>query len=716
MTDKLVDFSHRFDVLCTSLGVWRSTHFTREIEQIVEQRKDFLSKMARFSELQQHLSIGIIGQVKAGKSSFLNALLFDGRPVLPEAATPKTANLTRIAYGPVPVLTVEYYSVTEWQVIEETAAGKGQDEGAKVARELVQMARGSGIDIAATLAKGSERLAAAHVEELSLNEYAGENGRYTPLVKATSLELPMEELKGLDVVDTPGMNDPVLSRTQKTKDYMAQCDVVFFLSRSSQFLDQSDTDLLHLQLPGKGVKRIVLVAGQYDSALLDDGYDRKSLAATEGNIKMRLERRAAQTMDALAKERDAQGMSELAAMLYGLRAPIFASTFAHGFATWPEERWNKNMRHVHGALQALAQQCWNGVAITTDDWVRLANFGILKAAYEQARLDKHVLLEQQRQDVLPHAQRELGVRLQQLMDAVQRRAQQLQDGDLATLEMHRKACEQRISGIVACLAREIDKHRQAAQQTRDTMLAQLQHAMKDFSTLKEKSGTETHTSSREVSTSRWYNPFSWGNTETVYSTYTSNYTYIAAADAVEKVLTYGRTSAVDIQRAFASSVNARELLAALRVALLRELDTGGTAFDPGHFRHTLEETMTRLALPELQLDVSGIGASISNRFTGEIRDRERMAQLQVSLRQALCDVFQDIAEAFSCGVTELCGQLDVIRTSLEEKIVSDLKRELESLRQAFSDKEKELQSGANIADIGASALATLGEGVTQRRS
>ena len=31
------------------------------------------------------------------------------------------------------------------------------------------------------------------------------------------------------------MNDSVPSRTQKTREYMAQCDVVLFLSRASQF-------------------------------------------------------------------------------------------------------------------------------------------------------------------------------------------------------------------------------------------------------------------------------------------------------------------------------------------------------------------------------------------------------------------------------------------------------------------------------------------------
>ena len=37
--------------------------------------------------------------MKAGKSSLLNALIFDGDPVLPKAATPMTAALTELSYG-----------------------------------------------------------------------------------------------------------------------------------------------------------------------------------------------------------------------------------------------------------------------------------------------------------------------------------------------------------------------------------------------------------------------------------------------------------------------------------------------------------------------------------------------------------------------------------------------------------------------------------------
>jgi translation elongation factor EF-G len=56
------------------------------------------------------LRIGVVGRMKAGKSSLLNALLFSGNSVLPKAATPMTAALTTISWGESVSAEVEFYS------------------------------------------------------------------------------------------------------------------------------------------------------------------------------------------------------------------------------------------------------------------------------------------------------------------------------------------------------------------------------------------------------------------------------------------------------------------------------------------------------------------------------------------------------------------------------------------------------------------------------
>ncbi|MBP1542934.1 MAG: dynamin family protein [Oscillospiraceae bacterium] len=70
-----------------------------DLSQLAKIRDSFITKTDDFFREDRKLNIGVIGQVKAGKSSFLNTLLFGGKKVLPSAATPKTATLTKIEYS-----------------------------------------------------------------------------------------------------------------------------------------------------------------------------------------------------------------------------------------------------------------------------------------------------------------------------------------------------------------------------------------------------------------------------------------------------------------------------------------------------------------------------------------------------------------------------------------------------------------------------------------
>ena len=77
------------------------------------------------------LSIGIIGAMKAGKSSFLNAFLFEGKPLLPKAATPMTAALTKISYSSSPGARVHFYNREDWSTI--LAAAENYDKALRSA-------------------------------------------------------------------------------------------------------------------------------------------------------------------------------------------------------------------------------------------------------------------------------------------------------------------------------------------------------------------------------------------------------------------------------------------------------------------------------------------------------------------------------------------------------------------------------------------------------
>lgn len=679
--------------LCQSLQIWERRFDNNEISNILRLKDAFKNDIQRFEHDQQTLNIAIMGQVKAGKSSFLNALLFDGKPVLPTAATPKTANLTRISYGEIPALEIEYYSKEEWNEIEKLAQEKDESEAVKVAKELVEMVSTAQINVQEVLEQQTKRIESSFIDDLvnTLNQYTGNNGQYTALVKMTRLYLPNDELKGFDIIDTPGMNDPVISRTQKTKEEMARCDVVFFLSRASQFLDQSDIHLLTDQLPQGGVERLYLIAGQYDSAILDDGFNKESLSECETNLQNRLNKRAVKELGDLADKKRKAGHEHLADLLENLVKPIVSSTFAHGFATWDVSKWDATMQHVHTELKEMAENDWDEYQFTLQDWQRIANFDVLRDKYQIARVEKNQILESKKQSLLPKAQEKLDEAISYLKEAVESRITGLNTQDISKLTELEKQLEQRIHGISSKLEQHIGTELTAIQKAINEISRDLQKSIQQYTQLTTHTGSETHEEAYEVSTSKWYNPFSWGSSETRYRTYTMNYEYLSASDAVEQIAQYARNCKVDIQYHFNDLVRPNQLKLNLRRALVNELNTAQADFDATQFKNVLDAVIRQLNLPELNLEIGDPSRKISQNFSGQIKSSNDMQKLKQALNQSLQEVFKLLNDQFKASAKQIEFNLTDTQNLLAQKLTQGLENELSQIKRDFAEKQKSIQ-------------------------
>ncbi len=95
----------------------------------------------------------------------------------------------------------------------------------------------------------------------------GANGKYMPYTKAVQISLNSPNLKDLEIIDTPGVNDPIVSREARTKALLKECDVVFVIIPSGNFLTNSDMDLFDRVSNKEGIQRVYFVASQADSAV-----------------------------------------------------------------------------------------------------------------------------------------------------------------------------------------------------------------------------------------------------------------------------------------------------------------------------------------------------------------------------------------------------------------------------------------------------------------
>lgn len=210
------------------------------------------------------LTIGVIGQMKCGKSTFLNSFVFE-EDVLPAATTPMTAALSVITYGEKERIVAEFYTNDEWAE-QKQQASRSLDEvvdsldesKVKAAKELVSKSTKLGSSLDNLLGKTQED------SFDNLIEYVGADGKYVSITKSVTIYYPKEYLKGVEIVDTPGFNDPIVSREERTKEFLKKADVVLMMLYAGRPFDATDRDIIFKNVRQCGIGKVLVGINKYD--------------------------------------------------------------------------------------------------------------------------------------------------------------------------------------------------------------------------------------------------------------------------------------------------------------------------------------------------------------------------------------------------------------------------------------------------------------------
>ncbi|GAA8315608.1 dynamin family protein [Helicobacter pylori] len=473
------------------------------------------------------LKVGIIGRVKAGKSSLLNALIFEGVEVLPKAATPMTASLTILKYAQNLSAEVEFYSpkdiaeleneheryVREFNRIVEEEVKKQKEkqslsnrtkEGIKSLsnkfsrnksteatpkenilseEEIVKRAE----RIAEDKLKGDEKLVSSHdqyermkksgllntenldpriqansLEELNqkLLQFVGANGKYMPYTKAVQISLNNPNLKDLEVIDTPGVNDPIASREERTKALLKDCDVVFIVSPSNQFLTDSDMDLFDRVSHKEGLQEIYFVASQADSAVLSMSEVEKSnqhLPTAFENAQKSLSSQLNSIMGALIQNYPNQREVFEKAIKNGviLASGVCFSMYKdfNNQASW--ER-NQKTEEYHNALRNLKD--FYPDAFSSDDKSKesllfLSNMNAIEECLKKAAQEKEKIISQKLQSYAESQANNLHSFITQLLQDLEEEKKRVKNADISAIKEQIKVYE-KLSGNVEMKFRE----------------------------------------------------------------------------------------------------------------------------------------------------------------------------------------------------------------------------------------------------------------------
>ncbi|MGN8407353.1 dynamin family protein [Helicobacter pylori] len=474
------------------------------------------------------LKVGIIGRVKAGKSSLLNALIFEGVEVLPKAATPMTASLTILKYANTLSAEVEFYSlkdiaelrnehkryVREFNRIVEEEVKKQKEKQSLSNKAKEGLAKGVGKLINKNknpeaapkenilsdeeITKRAERIAknelekdtklvsshdqyekikksgslntknldpriqANSLQELNqkLLQFVGADGKYMPYTKAVRISLNNPNLKDLEVIDTPGVNDPIASREERTKALLKDCDVVFIVSPSGQFLTDSDMSLFDRVSHKEGLQEIYFVASQADSTVLSMSEVEKSnqhLPTAFENAQKSLSSELNNIMEKLIQKYPNQREVFEKAIKNGV---ILASGVCFSMhkdfnnqASW--ER-NQKTEEYHNALRNLRDSYPD--AFSSDDKSKeslllLSNMSAIEKRLKKAAQEKEKIMSQKLQSYAESQANNLHSLIAQLLQDLEEEKKRVKNADISAIKEQIKAY-QKLSGNIEMKFRE----------------------------------------------------------------------------------------------------------------------------------------------------------------------------------------------------------------------------------------------------------------------
>ncbi len=451
------------------------------------------------------LKVGIIGRVKAGKSSLLNALIFEGKDVLPKAATPMTASLTILKYAKTLSAEVEFYSQKDIlelkneheryerefnRIVDEevkkqkekqSLSNRAKEGFNKVGKfltknksdkeapkervlsdeEILEKARRnakSELEKDAKLVSSHDqfermkksgltntekldpRIQADSLEELhqKLYQFVGANGKFMPYTKAVQISLNNPNLKDLEVIDTPGVNDPIVSREERTKALLKECDVVFVISPSNQFLTESDMDLFDRVSNKEGIQRVYFVASQADSAVCAPSEvqnSRQHLPTALENAQKSFSSQLNQVMEKLIQKYPNQrGIFEKAIKNGVILTSGVCFSMYQDFEN--QASWEREKEEYQLAWENLTNDYPNAFSSheARENLKRLSNIDAIRGRLEEAAKEKENIISQRLQEYLKSQANNLHNLITQLSQDLEKEKNRIKDADMGAIK------------------------------------------------------------------------------------------------------------------------------------------------------------------------------------------------------------------------------------------------------------------------------------------
>lgn len=680
---------------------------------------NYLENYKRLESEDKILTIGIVGQVKAGKSSFLNTLFFESEDVLPKAATPMTAALTKIRYSENISAKVHFFTLDDFKTVENGAREckiaienerkkrnednkkKGKPEikltdaqllgmvelsdSAKAFYEIFENFKKNEVELRRKLenSENNENFEVLdNVDTIDalkdrLEDYVGVNGKYMPIVKYIEIFLNIEKVKDFDIVDTPGLNDPVISRGQLTRDFLGKCDVIFLLSPTSQFFDSQDISLFSEQLPQEGIKEVVVVGSKFDNGLIGESqkYNNDIKSAQAGVESVLNEQFKARINNSNRKD-------------------IFEKAFPPRYISSSCYDIYKHYSNLSKREEGIKKNIIRAFPHFLDDaesYKKLSGIEIFNSTIIPEIVSKKDNIFKERSNSIYSGFIERFTQsIEELYKEVTKKQEELSNGDIKTLEDKVKSTLNNLEKLKDNIDDCYDEKTHEIKVKFNDLLTEIRDIIDMNSDVKKRQKTEDYTVMVEKDgirggIGRFFGGIfgtNWGYRE---ETRTRNISYASTQDAIEQINKIIKESQKLINNACKNIFDINDFCETITVKLLEVFDLSDLDFEPNSIILPLKKVLRSLSISSVRLDkdyTDIIIESVSDRAETSVED------MQKAIIKTVSDIIKDIEKALNSQSAEIVAKLDEQANTLISDISSSIEKDAEELKNQLKDKKK----------------------------
>ncbi|HHX2532588.1 TPA: dynamin family protein [Neisseria subflava] len=730
LNNQIEEFVNKYDLSHDALALKQ--------EHAIQKSEEWQRILDSFAEQGRVLRIGIIGRVKAGKSSMLNALLFNGNDILPKAATPMTAALTIMEYSENVSAEVDFFTQQDIDEIKvkydffqkaldskikekelENAERIKRKKGvnslsaeeqqecrnkakSQAEREMKDDPSFASYDQYRRIKESGKSLSdleqyrtisAGSVEELMngvLNQFVGSSGAFMPFTKSVTLHIPEKGLQGLQIIDTPGINDPVTSRGERTDQLLQDCDVVLIVSPSGQFLSSEDTDLMHRVTTKEGTQQAYLIASQVDNQLF--GSESQGLSDPIHVLERISDNLTKHARNVLAKQVQEYPSMKVAADKLSQNNVICSSSVAFSLRQRFDEQhtWDANLQHVWRNLNQKFPDVFSHEELAKNALNQLANIHQIHQIVSEVTANKEQILAQRRIDFENGKRTALQGYLKAWAERINEQIHQIQHADVdelrkqeAELKKQQATIDANVGGVYDDLISDIKLN--LSKQLKD----KLKSEMRRFDSVSDNaqgSETEYYEEEYEVEISRGkLVDFFWGpKRETRTRTESYSYTTVKAKPirrAIEEIRSNLEDELSHLSESYSQAW--KKKIYSQVVSVLREA-MGDGELDVNIIARAVKNVLARIPEASFKLE-DDIPKSLKK--TGKLTGYEAESYIE-DAEDYISNLKDVVNKDISAYITTLVSNLKKI--DLAKELTVDLENNLKQLLSEIENKEASL--------------------------